>query len=211
MPQTLPGGLVAYTCADWGARPPKHVLNDTTPADMVVHHMDYPNRMPLADHSAAVRSRSHGNAKTITWIATDGPIRGSISPSRSTAFASKAVTGHWRHCSRVTAFAARTPPIPESTTTIRGALNTRAPTICQACRSLSGVRASSFTRQSAFVQARYVDYQRAPRYRLRHRLLRRLAGGAAAALSRRVPRGRPSFCSGEPAVPCRRLGRRKMR
>lgn len=52
--KTLPGGLVVYSCADWGARPPKHSFASTTPKDMVVHHMDWPNRAPIADHSAAV-------------------------------------------------------------------------------------------------------------------------------------------------------------
>jgi hypothetical protein len=55
MPQTLPGGLVVYTCGDWGARPPLHTFGPTQPSDLVLHHMDYPNRAPLADHSAAVQ------------------------------------------------------------------------------------------------------------------------------------------------------------
>jgi hypothetical protein len=55
MPQSLPSGLVVYTCAEWGARPPRHASNNTIPSDMVVQHMDTENRLPLADHSAAVR------------------------------------------------------------------------------------------------------------------------------------------------------------
>jgi hypothetical protein len=54
MPQTLPGGVVVYTCADWGARPPRNTAAATTPTDLVLHHMVYPNRDPIDDHSAAV-------------------------------------------------------------------------------------------------------------------------------------------------------------
>jgi hypothetical protein len=53
---TLPGGLVVYTCAAWGARPPRHDFASTTPTAMVLHHMDYPNRDPIADHALAVKA-----------------------------------------------------------------------------------------------------------------------------------------------------------
>ena len=56
---TLPGGLVVYACSEWGARPPRHAFPATTPADMVVHHMNYPNRPPIADHAQAVQAAFH--------------------------------------------------------------------------------------------------------------------------------------------------------
>jgi hypothetical protein len=53
---TLPGGLIVYECSDWGARDALHVFPATTPSNMVLHHMDYPNRAPIADHNAAVHA-----------------------------------------------------------------------------------------------------------------------------------------------------------
>lgn len=55
MPKTLPGGLVVYTTADWGARPAAHGFAATTPSAIVLHHMDTQNRAPIADHNAAVQ------------------------------------------------------------------------------------------------------------------------------------------------------------
>ncbi|MDB5042157.1 MAG: N-acetylmuramoyl-L-alanine amidase [Candidatus Eremiobacteraeota bacterium] len=54
MPKTLPGGLVVYTTADWGARPAAHAFAATTPRDIVLHHMDWPNREPIADHAKSL-------------------------------------------------------------------------------------------------------------------------------------------------------------
>ena len=51
---TLPGGLVVYGTSDWKARPPRASFAVTTPADMVVHHMNYPNREPIADRELAI-------------------------------------------------------------------------------------------------------------------------------------------------------------
>ena len=43
--KTLPGGLVVYETADWGARAPLYSPFATTrPTNAVVHHMDWPNR-----------------------------------------------------------------------------------------------------------------------------------------------------------------------
>ncbi len=47
MPRTLVNGLVIYTTADWGARPPLHDFQRTTPTLAVVHHMASANRQPL--------------------------------------------------------------------------------------------------------------------------------------------------------------------
>jgi hypothetical protein len=53
--KTLPGGLVVYECSDWGARSPKYFpFPNTTPYEMVVHHMDWPNRDLITDHNAMV-------------------------------------------------------------------------------------------------------------------------------------------------------------
>ena len=52
--KVLPGGLVVYECSDWGARPPLHSFASTTPTDMVVHHMDWPNRAPAANRANAI-------------------------------------------------------------------------------------------------------------------------------------------------------------
>jgi hypothetical protein len=54
MPITLPGGLAVYRTTEWGALPPREAFADTRPAAMVLHHMTWPNRAPLADPSAAV-------------------------------------------------------------------------------------------------------------------------------------------------------------
>jgi hypothetical protein len=54
--KTLPGGISVYECGDWGARPPLHAFSATTPTNMVLHHMDYPNRAPISDHNVAVRA-----------------------------------------------------------------------------------------------------------------------------------------------------------
>jgi len=52
----LPGGLVVYECADWGAVAPAYSpFESTTPTDIVLHHMDWPNRAPIADHAQAVQ------------------------------------------------------------------------------------------------------------------------------------------------------------
>jgi hypothetical protein len=47
MPRTLVNGLIVYTTADWGARPPLHQFALTTPTLAVVHHMESANRKPL--------------------------------------------------------------------------------------------------------------------------------------------------------------------
>lgn len=52
--KTLLGGLHVFECSDWGARPPTHTFAATTPTDMVVHHMDWPNRDLIPDPSEAL-------------------------------------------------------------------------------------------------------------------------------------------------------------
>ncbi len=56
MSKILPGGLLVYETSDWGARPPAHAFDATTPTDIVLHHMDWPNRDLIADHDAAVKA-----------------------------------------------------------------------------------------------------------------------------------------------------------
>ena len=53
--KTLPGGLVVYETADWGARAPLYSPFATTrPTNAVVHHMDWPNRPLIEDPAAAL-------------------------------------------------------------------------------------------------------------------------------------------------------------
>lgn len=52
---TLPGGVVVYTTSDWNARPPTHGFAATTPTNMILHHMVYPNRAPIASYDDAVQ------------------------------------------------------------------------------------------------------------------------------------------------------------
>jgi hypothetical protein len=54
--KTLVTGIVVYETADWGARAPKATFESTTPTDMVVHHMDWPNRPLIPDYSPADHS-----------------------------------------------------------------------------------------------------------------------------------------------------------
>lgn len=56
MPKTLRNGLVIYSCVDWGARAPLHAFEATKSVDIVLHHMDWPNRAPIADHNEAVEA-----------------------------------------------------------------------------------------------------------------------------------------------------------
>ena len=53
MPKTLPNGLVVYTTQDWGAKPPEHAFAPTTPDDVILHHMDWPNRAPITAGTSA--------------------------------------------------------------------------------------------------------------------------------------------------------------
>lgn len=55
-PVALPGGVLVYPCAAWGARPPLHEFAATAPSAMVLHHMDYPNRDPIADRAQAIEA-----------------------------------------------------------------------------------------------------------------------------------------------------------
>lgn len=54
--QILPGGIAVYTCDEWQARPPLHSFATTTPTNMVLHHMDYPNRASIPDHNLAIQT-----------------------------------------------------------------------------------------------------------------------------------------------------------
>ena len=115
---TLPGGVVVFTCAEWGARPPTHDFAATTPNNMVLHHMAYPNRAPIADHQLAVskafaiaRQCQNDHMDTNGWadsgqhftVSIDGVIcegrHGSLAALRA------------RHCIRG-AHAAQTKPFP---------------------------------------------------------------------------------------------------
>lgn len=53
--KTLITGIVVYETSDWGARPPTEAFESKVPTDMVVHHMDWPNRALIPDHAAAVQ------------------------------------------------------------------------------------------------------------------------------------------------------------
>lgn len=53
--QKLRSGIYVYSTSDWGARPPEYSpFPETTPTDMVVHHMDWPNRPLIADPHLAL-------------------------------------------------------------------------------------------------------------------------------------------------------------
>jgi hypothetical protein len=56
MPTMLPGGVEVYRTAEWGARAPRAAFNATVPTNMVLHHMDFPNRDPIADRAAATQA-----------------------------------------------------------------------------------------------------------------------------------------------------------
>ncbi|HEY0393656.1 MAG TPA: peptidoglycan recognition family protein [Candidatus Elarobacter sp.] len=54
MPSLLPGGLVVFRTAEWGALPPREAFAETEPRAMILHHMATANRGPLVEPECAV-------------------------------------------------------------------------------------------------------------------------------------------------------------
>lgn len=60
-----------YSTTEWGARPAKSVFDVVTPVNMVIHHMDWPNRAPISDPKAAL-AKAFSVAKSCQNAHMDG-------------------------------------------------------------------------------------------------------------------------------------------